>query len=112
MKRLAVLSTLLVLAALVSLVAAQRGPASAATAPQNSATAKAVAAANAFLTSLDAAERAKAAYPFNSPQKTNWSNLPSGIYQRNSLRLGDLGPEKRAAALGLVAAVLSADGYR
>jgi hypothetical protein len=61
---------------------------------------------------LDAGERAKAAFPFNSPQKTNWSNLPSGIYQRNSLRLGDLTPAKRTAALAVVAAVLSTDGYR
>jgi hypothetical protein len=61
---------------------------------------------------LDAGERAKAAFPFNSPQKTNWSNLPSGIYQRNSLRLGDLTPAKRSAALAVVAAVLSTDGYR
>ena len=30
---------------------------------------------------LDDAGRAKALYPFDSTQKTNWSNLPSGIYQ-------------------------------
>jgi hypothetical protein len=61
---------------------------------------------------LDAAERAKAAFPFDSPQKTNWSNLPTGAYQRNSLRLGDLTTAKRDSALALVASVLSTDGYR
>jgi hypothetical protein len=100
MKRSALVSILVLLVTLAGAIAAQRGPAAA------------VPAANAFLAMLDAGERAKAAFPFNSPQKTNWSNLPSGIYQRNSLRLGDLTPAKRAAALAVVAAVLSTDGYR
>jgi hypothetical protein len=93
-------SILILLATLAGAIAAQRGPAAA------------VPAANAFLAMLDAGERAKAAFSFNSPQKTNWSNLPSGIYQRNSLRLGNLTPAKRSAALAVVAAVLSSDGYR
>ena len=100
MKRSAMVSILILLVTLAGAIAAQRGPAAA------------VPAANAFLAMLDAGERAKAAFPFNSLQKTNWSNLPSGIYQRNSLRLGDLAPAKRSAALAVVAAVLSADGYR
>ena len=112
MKRLATASILTVLVTLAAALAAQRGPAPAASAPQGTATAKTVAAANAFLAMLDPAERAKAAYSFDSPQKTNWSNLPSGAYQRNSLRLGDLAPAKRDAVLALMAAVLSSDGYR
>jgi hypothetical protein len=100
MKRSAPVSILVLLATLAGAIAAQRGPGAA------------VPAANAFLAMLDAGERAKAAFPFNSPQKTNWSNLPSGIYQRNSLRLGDLTPAKRSAALAVVTAVLSTDGYR
>ena len=100
MKRSALVSILVLLFTLAGAIAAQRGPAAA------------VPAANAFLAMLDAGERGKAAFPFNNPQKTNWSNLPSGIYQRNSLRLGDLTPVKRSAALAVVAAVLSADGYR
>ena len=101
MKRSALVSILVLLFTLAGAIGAQRGPAAAA-----------IPTANAFLAMLDAGERAKAAFPFNSPQKTNWSNLPSGIYQRNSLRLGDLTPAKRSAALAVVAAVLSADGYR
>ena len=108
MKRFAISSILIVLVTLAGAVAAQRGPA-----PAAAGTSMTIyTAANTFLGMLDAAERAKAAFPFDSPQKTNWSNLPNGVYQRNSLRLGDLTPEKRAAALALVAAVLSTDGYR
>ena len=111
MKRLFIVTALIVLVTLAAAIAAQRGPAAAPAGP-GTATAKTVAAANAFLAMLDDAERAKAAYPFDSPQKTNWSNLPSGAYQRNSLRLGDLAPAKRAAVMALMEAVLSTDGYR
>jgi hypothetical protein len=112
MKRLATVTVLIVLATLAAALAAQRGPGTVAPAAAGSTTAKAVTAANAFLAMLDPAERAKAAFPFDSPQKTNWSNLPSGVYQRNSMRLGDLTPAKRDAAMALVATVLSTDGYR
>src|SRR5882724_9884915 len=104
MKRFAVLVISLALATVVAAVYAQRA---AAPAPAGSVTAKAVVAATTFLSGLSTTERARAAFPFNSPQKSNWSNLPSGIYQRNSLRLGDLAPAKRDAALALVASVLS-----
>jgi len=112
MKRLAMVSVLILIATLAGVLATQRGPALAPPSQAGDTTARAVASANTFLATLDAAERAKAAFPFDSPQKTNWSNLPTGAYQRNSLRLGDLTPAKRDAALGLVASVLSTDGYR
>ena len=54
----------------------------------------------------------KLVFPFDSPQKTNWSNLPSGIYQRNSLKLGDLTAPQQAAVMKLLSVALSADGYR
>lgn len=79
---------------------------------QASATSNAIAAANRFIDTLGQAERAKALFPFDGPQKTNWSNLPSGIFQRNSLRLGDLTPAQRQAAMALVATVLSREGYQ
>ncbi len=75
-------------------------------------TARVVAAANAFLETLAPAERAKATFDFRSSQRTGWSNLPSGIFQRNGLRFGDLTARQRDAALALVAAALSAEGYR
>jgi Protein of unknown function (DUF3500) len=114
MKRFAIVSVLILLVTLAGVLASQRGPATApAGQPAAGATTlKAYTAAYNFLGMLDASERAKAAFPFDSPQKSNWSNLPTGAYQRNSLRLGDLTPAKRDAALALVASVLSTDGYR
>src|SRR5215510_5409239 len=74
---------------------------------QRPVTAKTVAAANDFLATLSAAERGKVSFPVNSSQRTGWSNLPSGIFQRNGLRLGDLKQAQRSAALALVASALS-----
>jgi hypothetical protein len=71
-----------------------------------------VAAAQRLLDTLDAAGRARVQLPFDSPHKSRWSNLPTGIYAREGLRMGDLTPPQRAAAMDLLAAALSADGYR
>ena len=60
-------------------------PPPAVAAPQGSVTPRVVAAANAFLATLSEAERAKGTFAFNSSQRTVWSNLPSGIFQRNGL---------------------------
>ena len=65
-------------------------------APPMAATPKVFATANTFLATLSDAERTKVTFDFNSPQKsTGWSNLPSGIFQRNGLRMGDLTPPQR-----------------
>src|SRR5688500_17357066 len=76
------------------------------------ATARIVAAAQALVATLDEAGRAKVQFPADSPQRSRWSNLPTGIYERAGLRLGDLTPPQRAAAMGLLEAALSPDGYR
>jgi hypothetical protein len=75
-------------------------------------TARVVAAANAFLATLSDAERAKGTFPFTSSQRTGWSNLPTGAFQRNGLRFGDMTTRQREAALALVAAALSREGYQ
>jgi hypothetical protein len=75
-------------------------------------TAKVVEAGNAFLGTLSADERNKCTFGFTSSQRTGWSNLPSGIFPRNGLRLGDLTARQREAALALVAAALSREGYQ
>ena len=75
-------------------------------------TAKVVTAADAFLQTLNESERAKVTFGFASPQRTGWSNLPSGIFQRNGARLGDLTPPQREAAMALVASALSSAGYK
>jgi hypothetical protein len=75
-------------------------------------TAHAVAAANAFLDALDAKQREKALYEFNSERKPRWSNLPVTMVPRNGVRLGDLTKAQRTLAMNAVAAVLSKSGYQ
>jgi hypothetical protein len=76
------------------------------------ATAKAVAAAEAFLGGLDAKLRDKVAFDFDSTKKPNWSNLPTTFVPRNGVRLGDVTMAQRALAMQVVAAVCSKDGYQ
>src|SRR4029079_7722007 len=76
------------------------------------ATARIVAAAQAVLATLDEAGKAEVLFAFDSPQRTNWSNLPSPMFQRNGLRLADLSAAQRDAVMSLLSAALSADGYR
>ena len=99
------------------LYAAREVPPSAAAADQDAekppaSTIRAVAAANAFLDTLDAVQREKALYEFGSPKKPNWSNLPVTMVPRNGVRLGDLTKAQREKAMGVIAAVLSKDGYQ
>ena len=75
-------------------------------------TTKVVGAANALLATLSAEQRSKVSFEFNGPQRTGWSNLPSGIFERKGLRLGDLTAAQRAAAMALMAAALSPSGYK
>jgi len=76
------------------------------------ATARIVAAAQALLSTLDDAGRSKVQFPFEGPQKIRWSNLPTGIFERQGLRIGDLTPAQRTAVTNLLQAAFSADGYR
>ena len=74
--------------------------------------ATAVAKANAFLETLDGPQRGKALFAFDSAKKPSWSNLPVTVVPRNGLRLGELTQPQRAAALDVLAAVLSKQGYQ
>ncbi|RPI51680.1 MAG: DUF3500 domain-containing protein, partial [Acidobacteria bacterium] len=75
------------------------------TTPAADSTARAVAAANAFLATLDAAQQRKAHLDFDERTRTVWSNLPSGITmqvgatERNGLKLGAMTPAQEKAAL-------------
>jgi hypothetical protein len=97
---------------MVAVVPAQR----AATPPvQNAAapTARIVAAAQAVLAALDDAKRAKVQFAFDDQaQRTRWSNLPSPMFQRDGLRVGDLTPAQKAGVMSLLSTALSAAGYR
>jgi hypothetical protein len=102
-------------ATVAAAVFVQRGatqPASSASSSAD-ATARIVASAQALLATLDGAKRAKVQFRFDDgPQRTRWSNLPSPMFQRVGLRVGDLTPEQKAAVMTLLSTALSRDGYR
>ena len=109
------IGTVACLGVFVAVAGEPRGPPSASAPAQTAAadaTARIVASAQAFLATLDEAGRTKVQFPFDSPQKTRWSNLPTGIFKREGLRLGDLAPAQRAAAMALLATAFSQEGYR
>lgn len=107
------MATLGLLLSLGGTAAAQRAAAPAAVSrPAADATTRIAVAAQAVLASLDEAGRAKAQFPFEGPQKTRWSNFPTGIFERQGLRMGDLTPAQRAKVTTLLTTALSADGYR
>jgi len=102
----------LVFAAVAARVSAQKTPSPPAPSTPAEATARIAASAQAFLATLDDAGRTRVQFPFDSPQKARWSNLPTGIFKREGARLGDLTPTQRAAAMALLSTAFSADGYR
>ncbi|MBL9174151.1 MAG: DUF3500 domain-containing protein [Verrucomicrobiales bacterium] len=74
--------------------------------------ARAAKAAQTFLGTLDETARSRAVFPFgDAAQRTNWSNLPTGIYQRAGIRFGALNDQQRTAALATLKAALSPQGY-
>ena len=81
-------------------------------------TLKAVSAANAFLATLDNAQRAKVSLQLNKTTRANWSNLPTGTTfqngatERNGLKFGVLTAAQQEAALALVGSTLSPAGYK
>jgi hypothetical protein len=98
------------LLALSVTVFAQRNATSSATSADT--TARIVTAAQAVLTALDEPGRAKVQFPFDGPQKSRWSNLPSPMFQRTGVRLADLTAPQRAAVMNLLSVALSPEGYR
>ena len=73
---------------------------------------KSAEAASTFLNTLSEQQRAAALFPFNDEaQRKRWSNLPTPMFKRAGLRLGDLSPVQRDAAMKLLATMLSQMGY-
>ena len=72
-----------------------------------------VAAAEAFLATLDEAGHEAVLFAWeDDAQRANWSNFPTGLYERAGLRWGDLSEPQREALTGLLGTVLSEDGLR
>ena len=115
MRRAVGIATAACLGALAAVATSLSAPQSVAAPAQTAdaeATARIVASAQALLATLDDASRTKGQFPFDSPQKTRWSNLPTGIFKREGLRLGDLAPAQRTAAMALLSTAFSKEGYR
>jgi hypothetical protein len=69
-------------------------------------------AAKAFLATLDDAQRSRVLFDFkDKAQRARWSNLPAGAFQRTGLRIGELTAPQREAAMAMLAAALSPQGY-
>jgi uncharacterized protein DUF3500 len=71
-----------------------------------------VAAADAFLATLDPAQKATVQFAQgDTAQKQRWSNLPGGAFQRAGLRWADMNEAQRTAWLAVIRATLSDSGY-
>ena len=79
---------------------------------QETATARVVRAANAFLATLTDEQRKKEVYAFDDEkQRARWSNFPTGFVPRGGLSLRQMSPPQREAAMALLRAALSKRGY-
>jgi hypothetical protein len=74
-------------------------------------TARIVEAANSFLATLDADQRKQVLYAFDdNEQRARWSNFPTGVVPRGGMNLKQMTEPQQAAALKLMAVVLSPMG--
>jgi hypothetical protein len=100
------LSTKIFAAALILIAA------SAVAAPQKqTTTAQIVDAANSFLATLDEGQRQHVLYSFSDQtQRARWSNFPTGFVPRGGISLKEMTPQQQAAAMAMLATVLSPQG--
>jgi uncharacterized protein DUF3500 len=76
------------------------------------ATPRVVAAADAFLATLNDAQRAQAVFDFNNAgAKAQWSNLPRGLFTWVGVRMGDLSDAQQETVRALLRVTLSRKGY-
>ncbi len=74
-------------------------------------TGRIVRAANAFLATLDAAQKQRVLFAFDDEQqRVRWSNFPVPMVKRAGLSLGELSVTQRASAMALVSSALSKRG--
>ena len=85
---------------------AQRGPAT------DTRAAAVSVASQKFLGTLDESQRSKVVFDFrDAEQRKRWSNLPVANVPRAGLRMGDLTQPQRDAAMAVLKAALSPQGY-
>ena len=67
--------------------------------------------ANAFYATLSTSQQSSVVLSYTLANAEVWSNLPTSMISRNGLKFGDLSSDQLTAALALVQAVLSTEGY-
>lgn len=67
--------------------------------------------ANAYYATLSTTQQATTLLSYTAANAEKWSNLPTNMYPRNGVGLGALSSTQLAAALALVQAATSSDGY-
>jgi Protein of unknown function (DUF3500) len=78
---------------------------------QPATTSRVVTAANAFLSTLDDKQRKSVLYSFDDEeQRKRWSNFPTGFVPRGGISLKEMSATQQAAAMDLMAIVLSPMG--
>src|SRR5205823_2144789 len=77
-----------------------------------SSTAKIVRAANAFLATLDPAQKQRVLFAWDDEkQRARWSNLPTKFVARAGLAMGELNAAQRTAAMTMLSSALSPRGF-
>jgi Protein of unknown function (DUF3500) len=76
------------------------------------ATSRTVAATEAFLATLDDTQREQVSYSFDSEEKSGWSNFPVPVVPRPGLPFSDMTQEQQQAAMAILQAALSEEGYK
>jgi len=75
-------------------------------------TPKIVRAANAFLATLEPAQKQRVLFAFDDEkQRVRWSNLPVRFVQRAGLAMGELNAAQRSAAMTMLSSALSPRGF-
>jgi uncharacterized protein DUF3500 len=69
------------------------------------------AAATTFLESLNGEQRQRATFAFDAEERTHWNFIPTEIFPRNGLTLGQMNQSQRALAHDLLKTGLSQRGY-
>ncbi len=67
--------------------------------------------ANAYYATLSTTQQTATLYSYTRANAVIWSNLPTAMVSRNGVRFGALSSAQSTAALALMQAVLSSDGY-
>lgn len=81
--------------------------------PETDRAAAIYAAVSAFVNTLTTAQMSTVIYPANdTTQRAKWSNFPTGIFQRNGLKVGSMTSAQLSALYAMLTAVFSPEGYQ